>query len=234
MKIFAKLKGIYVLIEFSLTVFIIIILMYLFPKKNREIRRKWAKLQSKLIGYKVEVKGEIDPSANLLLINHQSLLDIVVLEEIHPANLAWVGKKEIEKLPLFGHIMKAPKMIVVDREDKKSLIKLLKDAKDRLKEKRVIAIFPEGTRSKGDKLLPFKNGPKFLAKKLNLKVQPVVVVNTRAVLDSKTLEVNTNKPVKVIFLDSFYPNEKDENWYEELREEMERVLKKELEKQNSN
>jgi len=228
MKIFAKLRGVYVLIEFSLTVAAIILLMYLFPEKNREIRRKWAKLQSKLIGYKIETKGEIDPNADLLLINHQSLLDIVVLEDIHPANLAWVGKKEIEKLPIFGHIMKAPKMIVVDREDKKSLIKLLRDVKEKLKEKRVVAIFPEGTRSKGDALLPFKKGPKFLAEKLNLKVQPVVVVNTRAVLDSKTLEVSVDKPVKVIFLDSFYPQDRGEKWYEELREEMERVLKREL------
>ena len=228
MKIFSKIRGIYVFIEFSLTVFGIIILMYLFPSKNRTFRRKWANLQQTLIGYKIEVEGDIDKDAKLLLINHQSILDIVVLEAIHPANLAWVAKKEIADLPFYGHILKAPKMIIVDREDKKSLIKLLKDVKDRVTNGRVIAMFPEGTRSKGDKLLKFKNGPKFLAKKLNLKVQPVIVVNTRAVLDSKTLEVDTSKPVKVIFLDSFYPNERDENWYEQMREEMQKVLQKNI------
>ncbi len=231
MKILNKLRALYVLIEFSVTVTGVIILMYLFPEKNREIRRKWAKLQSKLIGYKIIQKGKIDKDANLLLINHQSLLDIVVLEDIHPANLAWVAKKEIEKMPVFGHILKPPKMIVVDREDKKSLIKLLRDVKDRLKNNRVIAIFPEGTRSRGDRLLKFKNGPKFLAEKLSLKVQPVVVVNTRAVVDSKDLSVDVSKPIKVIFLDSFYPKERGESWYEDLREEMERVLKRELQEE---
>ncbi len=224
MKMFSKLKGIYVFIEFSLTVFGIIILMYLFPSKNRFFRRKWAKLQRRLIGYKIDMEGNIDEEARLLIINHQSILDIVVLEDLHPANLAWVAKKEIADLPFYGHILKAPKMIVVDREDKKSLIKLLRDVKERVENNRVIAMFPEGTRSRGDKLLKFKNGPKFLAQKLNLKVQPVVVVNTRAVLDSKTLEVDTSKPIKVIFLDSFYPKDKKESWYEDMREEMGRVL----------
>ncbi len=228
MKMLNKLRALYVLVEFSLTVVGVIILMYLFPKKNREIRRKWAKLQSKLIGYKIVVKGEIDKEANLLLINHQSLLDIVVLEDLHPKNLAWVAKKEIEKMPVFGHILKPPKMIVVDREDKKSLLKLLSDVKDRLKDGRVIAIFPEGTRSRGDRLLPFKNGPKFLAQKLGLKVQPVVVVNTRAVVDSKDLSVDVSKPVKVIFLKSFYPKERGKDWYEKMRDEMAEVLKREL------
>jgi len=49
-------------------------------------------------------------------------------------------------------------MIIIDREDKKSLVKLIKDAKDRLSKGRVIAIFPEGTRGNGKKLLKFKAG----------------------------------------------------------------------------
>jgi len=41
--------------------------------------------------------------------------------------------------------------------------------------------------------------------------------------------VDVSKPVKVIFLDSFYPSERGEDWYEKMRDDMERVLKKELE-----
>lgn len=85
--------------------------------------------------------------------NHQSLVDIVALETIYPKNLCWIAKKEIEDIPLFGHIIPAPRMISIDRSDKRSIIKMIKEGKERISEGRVLAMFPEGTRGYGDKLL---------------------------------------------------------------------------------
>ncbi len=63
-------------------------------------------------------------------------------------------------------------MIRVDRESRSGLIRLLKDAKETIeKGERAVAIFPEGTRAKEQKLLSFKSGAKLLAEKLNLRVQ---------------------------------------------------------------
>lgn len=229
---FSKIKAIYVAFEFLVTVTIIIVLMYIFRKDTYPIRQKWAKLQSLLIGFKVEVKGEIDRSAQLLLINHQSLLDIVVLEMIYGKNLCWIAKKEIGDIPILGHILKAPKMIAIDRSDKRSIIKIIKESKERLKEGRVIALFPEGTRSKGDNLLEFQSGGKILAEKLSLKVQPVVLTHTRDILDSQNFEVNSGT-VSVTFLESIQPNP-DENWYEYTKEKMQECLKNELANNTSN
>jgi 1-acyl-sn-glycerol-3-phosphate acyltransferase len=229
---FSKIKAIYVAFEFLVTVTIIIVLMYIFRKDTYPIRQKWAKLQSLLIGFKVEVKGEIDRSAQLLLINHQSLLDIVVLEMIYGKNLCWIAKKEIGDIPILGHILKAPKMIAIDRSDKRSIIKIIKESKERLKEGRVIALFPEGTRSTGDKLLEFQSGGKILAEKLSLKVQPVVLTHTRDILDSQNFEVNSGT-VSVTFLESIQPNP-DENWYEYTKEKMQECLKNELANNTSN
>ncbi len=214
----SKIKGIYVLIQFVITVLITIVLMYIFRDKTFAIRKIWAKMQQFLIGFKIVQKGEPDKRAKLILLNHQSLLDITALEAIYPKDLCWVAKKEIRDIPLFGHILEAPKMIVIDRKDRRSLVKLLKEAKKRLKEGRVIAIFPEGTRSKGDKILKFQNGAKFVAEKLDLLVQPVVVTNSRYILDSQNL-IARSGTIKVRFLDLIDPK-KDENWYENLREEM--------------
>jgi len=116
----------------------------------------------------------------------------------------------------------APKMITIDREDKRSLVKLLKEAKDRLTNGRVIAMFPEGTRAKTDKLLKFKPGAKLIAEKLNLSVQPIILTNTRNILDSQNFTVNRGA-VKVIFMDTINPKEND-NWYEDLRENMQKTL----------
>ncbi|NWF66952.1 MAG: 1-acyl-sn-glycerol-3-phosphate acyltransferase [Campylobacterales bacterium] len=220
-------------INFLVTVPIIIILMYINNKNHRLFRKIWAKLQLKLLNSNVIIDGTIDNSAQLLIFNHQSLLDIVLLEAIHDNNLCWIAKEEIGKVPIIGHILKAPKMISVNREDKKGLIKLLKDVKDRLDDNRVICIFPEGTRSYGDELLHFKAGAKTIAQKYDLLIQPVVIINTRNVLDSKNFLVKSGD-LKVVFCDSFRPSQKDENWYKELEIKMGGLYKNELANFNSN
>lgn len=230
--IFSKLRAIFIMIEFVFTVFLTIIFMYIFRKKHRKVRQIWAKSQKHFMGYKIISKGQIDTSANLILINHQSLVDIVVLEDLHPQDLCWIAKKEIQNIPLFGHIMKAPYMISVQRDDKRSLIGLLKDAKDRIGKKRVIAIFPEGTRGDGKNILEFKNGARFLAEKLNLKIMPVVVVNSKNVFDSKKMLAKKGE-VKVCFLPAFTP-QPNTNWLEQLHANMQKVLDDELLDDSSN
>lgn len=224
MKILSKIKAYFNMLEFLITVFFVIIFMYIFNKKHRKVRQIWAKSQKYLMGYKIKQIGEIDENANLIIVNHQSLVDIIVLEDIHPKNLCWVAKEEITKLPLYGHIMRAPKMISVQRESAKSLVKLIKDVKDRISKNRVVAIFPEGTRGRGQKLLKFKPGAKFIADKLNLKVQPIVVVGSREIFNSKEMLAKSGE-IKVIFL----PLVKlEDSWYEKMQEKMQEVLTHEL------
>ena len=221
-----KIMGILQIIQFGLTVSVVIILMALNPNKTKPIRRAWAKLQKILIGFDIEMVGEIDKNAQMLLLNHQSMLDIILFEYLDDRDLAWVAKKEIAKVPWFGRILKYPKMIEVDRESKKSLVKLLKDTKDRLKNNRPIAIFPEGTRSDGKKILKFKNGAKIIAEKYNLLVQPCLIIGSRDVFDSKSLTAKRGK-VKIICLDSIKAD-KDSNWYKEIEENMRKILDNEL------
>jgi 1-acyl-sn-glycerol-3-phosphate acyltransferase len=220
-----RLKALYVVIEFTISVAIVILLMRIFNKNNRFFRKWWAKLQRYLIGYSLEVIGKPDRDAKLLLINHQSLMDIVVLEDNYPADIAWVAKKEIANIPLYGQILTLPNMIIIDRKSKSSLIKLFKEAKDRVSKGRVVAIFPEGTRGKGDKLLKFKSGAKLVAKKLKLRVQPIVIVGTRKLLDSQDFKVGLYGKIKIIYLDSIDPMD-DEDWYEKLYENMKETLAK--------
>jgi 1-acyl-sn-glycerol-3-phosphate acyltransferase len=225
MKIFAKAKAVWILFEFLVTVPVVILLMHLRNDKTWYFRRKWSKLQSYLTGYKLEIVGEPDPDVQMILLNHQSLLDIIVMDATYPKDLAWVAKKEIADMPFFGQILTLPRMIIVDREDKKSLVKLVSDTKKRLEEGRVIAMFPEGTRGDGKKLLPFKMGARFVASKLNLKVQPVVIVNSRRILDSLDFTARSGT-VKIIYLDPVDPAS-DKQWYQKLHEDMQKVLDKE-------
>ena len=174
------------------------------------------------LGIKLETQGKLDESCEMILMNHQSLLDIIVMEYIHSKDLAWVAKKEITDLFFFGHIIKAPRMISIDRENKAGIITLLKETRDRLDKGRPIAMFPEGTRSDGKSMNSFKPGAKMVANKYSLKVQPIILLNTRNIVDSKKL-LATPGVVKVIYLE---PVQADKNttWYEETEEKMKEIL----------
>ena len=224
----SKIRGYFILIQFSVTVAVTIILMYLFRNNHHAVRKTWMKLQIKMLGIKLEEVGTLDMSCDMVIMNHQSLLDIVVMEYLHDRDLAWVAKKEISNLFFFGHIIKAPRMISIDREDKSGIVTLMKETKDRLSKGRPIAIFPEGTRNNGKTISKFKIGAKMVANKYNLKVQPIVLMNTRKILDSKTLEA-TPGTVKVIYLDPVQADKKSD-WFHETEENMRTVLDKELEK----
>lgn len=225
MKILQKIKANFTLIQLLITVSSVLLFMLIFKKHNRKIRQTWAKLQKYLLGYELEIIGEVDKEAKMIILNHQSFLDIILLEAIYPNDLAWIAKKEIEDITFFGNIMRLSKMISINREDKKSLIQLFADCKDRVEAGRTIAIFPEGTRGDGKKMKEFKGGAKLIASKLKTKVQPIVIVNTKNVLDSQNFKAKSGK-VKLIYLKSIDINE-NRNWFKQMQLDMQKTLDKE-------
>ena len=221
----ARIRGIILFIQFSITVAITVVLMYIFKNHTHKVIKVWMNFQMFVLGIKLQTQGKLDESCDMILMNHQSLLDIIVMEYIHSRDLAWVAKKEITDLFFFGHIIKAPRMISIDRENKAGIINLLKEAKDRLDKGRPIAMFPEGTRSDGKSMLSFRPGAKILANRYNLRVQPIVLFNTRNIVDSKKV-LATPGIVKVVYLEPIQAD-KNTNWFEKTEEKMNEVFNKE-------
>ncbi|ARR00730.1 lysophospholipid acyltransferase family protein [Campylobacter porcelli] len=227
MKALNKIKSWLYAIEILLSVVIVVLIFFVAPSSNLWVRRKWSRMQKFLIGYKIDIVGSPDPRANMIIANHQSMLDIMALEDIYPANICWIAKKEIEDIPFFGNVIRVPKMIPIDRKDPRSLPKIIKLAKDRISEGRVIAIFPEGTRGNGDKILKFKSGANMIANKLNLVVQPVLIIGSRKIIDSKSISVNSGT-LKIIYMDIV--DTSDKNWLENTRVKMQNLLEQNLNK----
>ena len=221
----ARIRGIILFIQFSITVAITVVLMYIFKNHTHKVIKAWMIFQIYVLGIKLETEGKLDESCDMILMNHQSLLDIIVMEYIHSRDLAWVAKKEITDLFFFGHIIKAPRMISIDRENKAGIMHLFKEARDRLDKGRPIAMFPEGTRSNGKSMLSFRPGAKMLANRFNLRVQPIVLFNTRNIVDSKKL-LATPGIVKVIYLEPVQAD-KNTDWFEKVEEKMNEVFNKE-------
>lgn len=221
-----KIRGILILLQFGITVSVTIIFMYLLGKKHRLARKVWGKLQLILMGANIVETGKYDENADMLIFNHQSMMDIILFEAIAKRDIAWVAKKEIGDITWFGHILKASNMIMVERESKKSLIQLLKDAKDRLDDGRQLCIFPEGTRTDGKELKKFKAGAKVIAEKYNLRVQPIVIVGSIDVFDSKRATQKSGD-IKIIYLDTVQAD-KSTSWYDDAESEMKIILAKNL------
>lgn len=216
----AKIRAFFYFIYCVITIALVVLAMKIDNKNHRKYRRIWAKFQRYFIRYKVKQIGEFDESADLIVINHRSMLDIIILEEVHPRDLAWVAKKEIGEIKILGGIISLPHMIALDRSNPRSIVSLIKDAKDRLANNRVIAIFPEGTRGRGEKMLKFQEGAKILATKLNLRIQPIVLKDTLNSFDVKNFIIKKSE-ISMKILPSFKPN--GDHWYENLQNEMQKA-----------
>ena len=231
MKIFAHFNW---LIS-TIIIFIAIALsIALFPLLRRPYPRK---ISTWFIRYttffSTTIKGEEDPAAQMFLINHQSDMDIGVVETSTKKDLAWVAKKALFDVPFFGLAMSLPEDIEIERESKTSLVKLLRATKDRLNKGRTITMFPEGTRSKNGRILPFKSGAKFVADKYQLRVQPIVMIDTLSCYDIKNFSYSP-KNITVIFMDSFIADKNDKEWLKDLRVKMQKVYDYELANNTSN
>ncbi len=221
----AKLKGIYETLLIAIGLAVIMIFIYINRKENNARKSRMACYRFfTYSGIDLQKVGEFDSTAELIILNHQSVADILCLEAYHPCNICWVAKKELGEIPLYGYALRGPEMILIDREDKRGLSFLLKIAKEKLAQNRPIVIFPEGTRSKGtEKLLPFKPGAKILAEKFKLKIQPIVLINTRKIYNTSPFEA-TSKTARMVMMDAFYPE--GEDWYEKLQDSMQEIYLK--------
>ncbi len=222
-QMWSRIRGVYALLVVGLGLGFIILMNFLTRKHNNcRSTRKWCRSFFFLMGAPLEKVGEFDLSANLIVLNHQSIIDIICLEAYHPRNICWVAKKELGDLPYYGYALKTPQMILIDRQDKRGLASLLKMAKEKLEQNRPLVIFPEGTRGQGgEKFLPFKPGAKLLAERFKLKIQPILLLNTRKIFNSKPLE-STHTRLRMVLLDAYEPDF-NTDWYVELEERMQKA-----------
>ena len=141
----------------------------------------WARHVLRIGGLPVTIKGleNIDCSQSYVICsNHQSLLDIPILVAKLPITIRFVSKRSLFYIPIFGWSLWAAGFIPVDRGAGKKAHESLRRAAKRLRNRRSIAVFPEGTRSPDGEIHPFKSGAFVIAIEAGVPVLPVVVKGT--------------------------------------------------------
>lgn len=138
-------------------------------------------LLARLLGMSFEIRGVENinqQKGGVVLVNHQSGVDLVVLGYLWPiiGRATVVAKKELMYLQPFGLAVYLWGTIFIDRKDKGAAFDSLNKESQAIREKHAkIIFFPEGTRHQGESLLPFKKGPFFIGIQSQSVIQPVVV-----------------------------------------------------------
>lgn len=128
--------------------------LFIYPLSIREkdypkayfFLRLWAKLVFYGSGLRLKTHNPCQfniTSPSIIIANHTSMMDIMLMYIIHKNPIVFVGKEELSRLPIFGFIFKRLN-ITVDRGNPKSRIKVFREALNHLNKNNSICIFPEG------------------------------------------------------------------------------------------
>lgn len=141
------------------------------------LARLWAKIILFGMGlpYRIEREEEMEKGKSYMLVaNHTSMTDIMLMLVISKNPFVFVGKKELVKIPIFGFFYKRT-CILVDRNSSKSRFEVFKRAQKRLNQGLSICIFPEGGVPEDETVLldEFKDGAFRLAIEHQIPIIPM-------------------------------------------------------------
>lgn len=122
------------------------------------VRAEWLQNTSRRMSrvFRVEKRsvGNI-PSSGLLVCNHLSYLDVLVLASLQPC--VFVAKSEVKHWPVFGWFARLAGTIFVHREKRSQAMQAADEVEATLRTGVLVVLFPEGTSSGGETVLPFKS-----------------------------------------------------------------------------
>lgn len=196
------------------------------------LSKNWARMVVWLTGSKVTVEGsENFPKDEPFCVvsNHQGDFDIPTIMSIVPDCIAFVAKKELQKIPVLGWWMTSIGVVFLDRSSNRKAVSTFNEAAKKIQEGHPMVIFPEGTRSKGGPVAPFKKGSLKLAVKANALIVPITLIDTYKMLEANKGPIVTGTHIKVkvhppVDIRKFTPDE-----LEGLAQKLEEQIKSGLE-----
>ena len=137
-----------------------------------------------ILGIRLRVIGREhirERRSRVVVMNHTSALDMMAMGALSPPGLMALGKKEFLYVPFLGLAWWALGQAFVDRSNKKRAKRSIEQLAERVRrESRSVVIFPEGTRSRGGELQPFKMGAFHLVVDTHVPLVPMVIYDAWA------------------------------------------------------
>ena len=230
----------YCLLLFVISFFLVFpffLVPILFKKQFRLvgiINRTWGHVLFPLVflPYKIEKLGKMDSKKQYIFCpNHFSYLDIPVMA-LNPYNAIFVGKDEMERIPLFG-FMYRNLHITVNREKLKSRYDTYVKSGDALEQGKSLTIFPEGgiVSKEFPRMARFKDGAFRLALEKQIPIVPVTIATNWIILPEGLTSLN-RKTIRLVFHEPIEPD--TTRWtVQTLKDEVYRIIDTELRKTES-
>jgi 1-acyl-sn-glycerol-3-phosphate acyltransferase len=139
-----------------------------------------------------------DGQPYLLMCNHESHLDPPAIIRASRRPVVFLTKEELRWIPVFGWSLVQMGHIFIDRKHSERARGSIEAAAERVRDGRCVLVFPEGTRSQGEELLPFKKGGFVLAVKSGVPIIPLAIAGTRAIFPSQSRLIRGHGPVALV------------------------------------
>jgi 1-acyl-sn-glycerol-3-phosphate acyltransferase len=160
-----------------------------FHPNNVHVIASWFGSMAKMLGVKLELKYHPDAlkvGPAVYVANHQNSYDLFTVPAMVPKNCVSVGKKSLKWIPFFGQLYWLSGNILIDRANRSKAAGTISKAAAKIRQKGLsVWMFPEGTRSYGRGLLPFKTGAFHTAMSAEVPIVPVCMNTT-----DKTIKLN--------------------------------------------
>lgn len=207
---------------FVITIFtsIFVLSMYIpikIFKINYSAKYKLAVLFSKIfiwlskiicgLNYKVTGLDKLPKVPSVVLANHQSFWDNVIMQIIIPEH-SWIIKKELFKIPFFGWGLKLMDPVAVDRKDNLSVKQILKEGQAKLQNGLWLIIFPESTRLRPEQTAKFK--PSAIKLAVMTEVPMVLMAHNAGVYWPKGFWIKRSGTIDVKIITVVWPDKSDE------------------------
>jgi 1-acyl-sn-glycerol-3-phosphate acyltransferase len=188
-KLFNRAYGVWFLVVFSCMSLISLTIIAVLPgqARRRSMARQGARLLFLLTGSAPSVSGMalLPEGASVVVANHASYLDGVLLTAVLPPRFQFVIKREMTEVPLAHFFLRRIGSLFVDRSDAR---KGANDARRILQTASAggsLAFFPEGTFRREPGLRRFQNGAFSIAARHDLPVVPLAISGTRKMLPAQ-------------------------------------------------
>lgn len=174
-------------------------------ERVRELTQEWTAGLRERVGIEVRAQGfdAIDWSRTyVIMANHASYLDVLALYSSLPRIVGFIAKKELYMIPFFSGVMRGVGCVPVDRSKRTEAVEALREAANAVRDGTTIAVFPEGTRSRGDRIQKLKKGPFHLVQMAQVEILPIgirgagkLMPRENTAIHPGVIEVHAGKPL---------------------------------------
>ncbi|MFW6180951.1 MAG: lysophospholipid acyltransferase family protein [Spirochaetota bacterium] len=191
----------------TVVMFILVMILYPFSRRKDEymhrMNRAWSRILLRgFLGVRLRVVGlehleDAGGGPFIIVSNHRSYTDILIGNAVMPLQFRWLAKESLFRLPLLGVAMRLAGYVPVARERSVSASRSLERVMEVLREGKSVWIFPEGTRTRQDRLGRFKRGAFLIALKSGFPLLPVVLVHSDLVFQTPLKAVSREVTVVI-------------------------------------